>query len=217
MKRNIFRGSVVIIALLGATILALAPSRVPPEAIESSVSRAQQVLDRAWDLPVAATYKPRLVWQSNASLCGPASLANVLRSLGDTAVTESAVLANAGPCWFGICPLGLTLDQLAQVAQAHTNQKVTVLRDLSEEAFREHMRRTNDLSRRYIVNFSREKIFGAGVGHHSPIGGYLDDDDLVFVLDVNRNFRPWLIARTRLFSAVNTLDGERNRGLLLIE
>jgi len=217
MKRNIFIGSAVIIALLGATIVALAPPKVPAEAIQSSVTRAPPVLDRAWDLPVAATYKPNLAWQSNPSLCGPASLANALRSLGDTAVTESAVLANAGPCWFGICPVGLTLDQLAQAAHAYTTRKVTVLRDLNEEAFREHMRRTNDPSRRYIVNFSREKIFGAGVGHHSPIGGYLEDDDLVFVLDVNRNFRPWLIERTRLFSAVNTLDGERKRGLLLIE
>jgi hypothetical protein len=43
------------------------------------------------------------------------------------------------------------------------------------------MRRSNDPGRRYIVNFSREQIFGAGVGHHSPIGGYLEDGDLVFV------------------------------------
>jgi len=34
-------------------------------------------------------------------------------------------------------------------------------------------------------NFNRAQIFGAGVGHHSPIGGYLEAEDLVFVLDVN--------------------------------
>ena len=89
------------------------------------------------------------------------------------------------------------------------------LRDLSEEQFQEHLRRSNDLGRRYIVNFSREKIFGGGVGHHSPIGGYLEPEDLVFVLDVNPAYQPWLVERRRLFDAVNTLDGDRKRGLLL--
>jgi hypothetical protein len=45
----------------------------------------------------------------------------------------------------------------------------------------------------------------------------LESEDLVFVLNVNRDFQPWLIERTRLFSAMNTLDGEMKRGLLLIE
>ena len=52
---------------------------------------------------------------------------------------------------------------------------------------------------------------------HSPIGGYLENEDLVFVLDVNSNFLPWLVDRTRLFAAVNTLDDDKKRGLSLIE
>jgi Phytochelatin synthase len=82
-------------------------------------------------------------------------------------------------------------------ARANTNRKITLLRDLSEEQFQEHLRRSNDPGRRYIVNFSRERIFGAGVGHHSPIGGYLEAEDLVFVLDVNQNYQPWLVERKR--------------------
>jgi hypothetical protein len=50
-----------------------------------------------------------------------------------------------------------------------------------------------------------------------PLEATFEEEDLVFVLDVNRNFRPWLIERTRLFSAMNTIDGERKRGILLIE
>ena len=92
-----------------------------------------------------------------------------------------------------------------------------VLRDLNEEEFREHLRRSNGPGRRYIVNFSREQIFGAGVGHYSPIGGYLEAEDLVFILDVNSNYQPWLVERQRLFAAVNTFDGDKKRGLLLIE
>jgi hypothetical protein len=41
-------------------------------------------------------------------------------------------------------------------------------------------------------------------------------EDLVFVLDVNENYRPWLIERERLFSAMDTFDGQQKRGLLLI-
>jgi len=34
---------------------------------------------------------------------------------------------------------------------------------------------------------------------------------------VNRDFGPWLIERSRLFAAIDTLDGEQKRGLLLLE
>jgi Phytochelatin synthase len=110
------------------------------------------IVERAWALPTASTFGHTLAWQSNASLCGPASLASVFRSLGDTAQTEADVLAHAARCSTGFC-----------------------------------------------------------------IGGYLESEDLVFVLDVNQQYRPWLVERVRLFSAMNTFDGNAKRGLLLIE
>jgi phytochelatin synthase len=203
--------------LLGAGALVVGQTKVSPQAIASSVTRTPDLVDRAWRLPVAATFNRQLTWQSNGSRCGPAAVANAYRSLGDAATTEGKVLAGTGRCWTGFCIIGLTLDELADVARANTGRKVTVLRDLSEEEFREHLRRSNDPGRRYIVNFSRKHIFGAGAGHHSPIGGYLEPEDLVFILDVNREFQPWLVERPRLFGAVNTLDGDKKRGLLLIE
>ena len=109
---------------------------------------------------------------------------NVFRSLGEQADTETEVIEGAASCWFHVCPVGLTLDQTAELARTHTGRKVTVLRDLTPEAFREILRDTNNPRRRYVINFSREPIFGAGVGHISPLGGYLEDEDLVFVLDV---------------------------------
>jgi hypothetical protein len=116
-----------------------------------------------------------------------------------------------------VCILGLTLDELAEVARTNSSRKVTLLRDLSEDDFRQHLRRSNDPTRRYVVNFARARIFGAGVGHHSPIAGYLEREDLVFVLDVNRAYQPWLIEAARLYDAVNTFDGDKKRGLLLFE
>jgi Phytochelatin synthase len=216
------RGALYIGAVVGASLVAAAgfvisQTYVSAEAIRASVTRGEESIARAWRLPVASRLNRAMLWQSNGSMCGPASAANVFRSLGDRTTSEASVLAGTGRCRMGFCFLGLTLDELAHVMRRNTTVTVTVLRDLSPEAFHEHMRRSNDPSRRYIVNFSRKHIFGAGAGHHSPVGGYLEADDLVFVLDVNRRFEPWLVERSRLYDAVTTLDGNATRGLLLVE
>lgn len=218
MRRPYLVGSLVAFLLVtfAAAAFVATVGKVSPEAINTSVIRSDELLDRAWRLPTAATFNRTITWQTNGSLCGPASLANSFRSLGDDKRTEAEVLRGTGRCPLGFCLMGLTLDELAEVAR-HSNRKVTVLRDLTPDDFREHLRRSNDPSRRYIANFSREPVFGAGVGHHSPIGGYLEAEDLVFVLDVNGEFQPWLIERERLYSALTTFDGSKKRGLLLIE
>jgi hypothetical protein len=210
-------GAVALIGLAGAGALLVGQTKVPPDAIRNSVIRTEAAIERAWRLPAASTFRREVIWQSNVSLCGPASVANVLRSLGEPAASEGQVLAGTWRCWTGVCIMGLTLDELAEVARAKTQRKVTVMRDLSLEQFREQLRRANDAGRRYIVNFRRAEIFGAGAGHHSPIGGYLEAEDLVFVLDVNRDYQPWLIEAPRLHAAMDTVDGSQKRGLLLIE
>lgn len=217
MKRKILIGIVGVIALVAAAPFVMKPPKVSKEAIASSVTRTPALMDRAWALPAAAAFKRTLVSQSNGSVCGPASLANTFRSLGETATTEPQVLAGTGLCPSGTCVMGLTLDQLATVARKHTSRKVTVLRGLTADAFREQMRLSNDPKRRYVINFTRKPIFGGGGGHHSPIGGYLEKEDLVFVLDVNHDYGPWLIERDRLFAAQDTLDGKKKRGMLRIE
>jgi hypothetical protein len=178
------------------------------------------LIERAWALPVAARYGHAVDPQHNVSVCGPATAANAFRSLGSGPATAAAVLDGTGRCrWLGHCWNGLTLDELAEVVRAKTDRSVTVLRDLTLEEFREHMRRTNDSSRRYLVNFHRGLLFGQGSGHHSPIGGYLPDRDLVFVLDVNPSFGPWLVPAERLHRAVHSTDraSGKGRGLLVIE
>ncbi|RWA61093.1 phytochelatin synthase family protein [Mesorhizobium sp.] len=203
----------------GGALLTIGQSAVSQDAIQSSVIRTPALIDSAWKLPVAASFKADLDWQSNSSRCGPASVANTFRSIGEEETTEAEVLEGTGKCWTGFCIIGLTLDEVAEVARTKTSRKVSVLRNLSAEEFREHLKRANDPNRRYIINFTREKIFGAGSGHFSPIGGYLEAEDMVFVLDVNERYKPWLVERERLFSAMDTVDsdGDKKRGLLLIE
>lgn len=209
--------AVILIGLAGSVAVLVGQTRVSPEAIRDSVIRANATLDKAWRLPAASTFRREVSWQTNPSRCGPASVANVLRSLGERVTSEVDVLAGTWSCWTGVCIMGLTLDELADLARTKTQRKVTVLRDLGLDDFRAHLRRANETRRRYIVNFRRKEIFGAGAGHHSPIGGYLEAEDLVFVLDVNRDFQPWLVEVPRLYAAMDTLDGDRKRGLLLIE
>ena len=178
MRKPLIIGS-IFAALLAATVFELRPAHISREAIGASVTQTADAVEQAWRLPVARSFNHRLLAQSNLSLCGPASLANVFRSFSEPIKTESEVLAGTGRCLTGFCLFGLTLDELADVARTHTNRKVTVLRDLTPDEFREHLRRSNDTSRRYIVNFRRREIFGAGGGHFSPIAGYIENEDLV--------------------------------------
>jgi hypothetical protein len=217
---------IVLLAL--ATLIAVPASIIvravffPPKLDVSSIKseptyQHAALLERAWLLPVAATYRKGLLYQENGSVCGPASVANVKRSLGSAAASVDSVLEGTGECSTGICFMGLSLDELAEVARRATGRKVTLLRDLSLAQFRDELRHANDPARRYIVNFQRAPLFAQGGGHHSPLAGYLEAEDLVLVLDVNESFKPWLVKSERLFKAVDTVDTGKKRGLLRIE
>jgi hypothetical protein len=176
-------------------------------------------LERAWSLPVASHYKTTLVYQANGSACGPTSATDVDRSIDKPAETVDDFLRDTGKCRWGFCMGGVDLDDLAGLLRDKSKRRVTVLRGLTLAEFREHVARSNDPSRRYILNFDRGPLFGTTMGHHSPIGGYLEGDDLVFVLDVNEKYKPWLVKTERLFAAMDTIDEGtgKKRGMLLVE
>ena len=177
------------------------------------------LLKKAWLLPVAAAYQADIDFQKNGSVCGPASLVNVLHSLKQPGNQEGILQGSGFSTVMGYLPEGLTLDQLAEISRQKLQRKVTVLRDLDLAAFREQLTHVNDPARRYVINFSRGPLFGTGGGHHSPLAGYLNQEDLVLVLDVNQKYGPWLVKSDRLYEAMNTVDAtaQKQRGLLLIE
>jgi hypothetical protein len=156
----------------------------------------QALLDRAWALPVARLYAP-LLSQNFTSICGPTSVANVLRSL--------QVPTGRNP-FRRIGLRAMSLDQLTAESREliPAPWRVQSVRPASVEALREELRRSNDLDRRAVLNFSRAPLFGGGGGHHSPLGGYLEAEDLAFVLDVNASYGPWLVTPERLFEAMDT-------------
>jgi hypothetical protein len=177
------------------------------------------LLKKAWALPVAAAYQADIDFQKNGSVCGPTSLVNVMHSLKQAGNQESVLQGSGFSTVMGYLPEGLTLDQLADMARQKLQRKATVMRALDLAAFREQLRHVNDPERRYVINFSRGPLFGTGGGHHSPLAGYLEQEDLVLVLDVNRKYGPWLVKSDRLYEAMNTVDttAQKKRGLLLIE
>jgi hypothetical protein len=175
------------------------------------------LLERARASPAVSAYPSPPLWQQTGSTCGPTSLANLFRSFGEDHVTVGDVLAGSGACSTGICFGGLTLDELAEVARRRHGYHVTLRRNLTLGEFRDHLVMISDPSRRYTINFDRGPLFGTGGGHHSPLGGYLADEDLVLVIDVNATFKPWMVKAERLFHAMDTMDGETKRGMLLIE
>jgi hypothetical protein len=210
---------VLVLAYFPLRATVFAPHFNVPSISATPEYQDSDLLDRAWLLPVAAAYGHRVAFQSNGSVCGPTSIANVLRSLGDESASQSTVLEGTGKCGTGICIFGLTLDELAEVARQKTSKKVGVVRDIGIDELREHLRRSNDPARRYIINFHRGLLFGKGAGHHSPIGGYLAAEDLALVLDVNGSFGPWLVSTERLFRAMDSVDSSsgKKRGLLVME
>lgn len=175
------------------------------------------LLRRAWALPVARLYGPAgYRFQRNPSVCGPTSIADLLRS-ERRPIDAAHVLDGTGVrSWFGVLPGGLTLDQEAAALRLRTGRPVVVERGLPLDQFRAAMRGANDPTRRVIVNFTRAALFGRGHGHFSPVLGYLPDRDLVFVGDVNARFRPWLVPTARLWAAANAPDPAtgKPRGLL---
>lgn len=225
MKRALL--AALALLLIGAAGLALVFSRnnepMPPGFVSIRTAPAFQdaaLLERAWALPVAATFPHPVVSQTNPSACGPTSGANVFRSEGK-ALSSDDVAAHGKGCVGGICFGGLTLAQLGDALRETSPEfKVTELHPATPEEFREELRHANDPDRRLIINFTRRPLFGTGGGHHSPIGGYLEAEDLVFVLDVNEHYGPWLVSSARLFEAMDTVDPSsgQKRGLLrLIE
>ena len=217
MKKAALIATLLLLAVGAAFFLRSDPS--PPNFISIKSAPAFQnpaLLERAWALPVASTFPQPLLWQSNPSACGPTAVANVLRSSGST-TTSDEVAAHGSGCFSGICFGGLTLAQLAEAARATApGWKVAELHPTTLEEFRTALRQSNEPERRFIINFTRRPLFGSGGGHHSPLGGYLEAEDLVFVLDVNENFGPWLVSSARLFEAMNTVDSSSGakRGLL---
>lgn len=204
--------------ILAIAVLATACTESATSIRHEAYFQNPQLLAQAWQLPVAQKYRP-FQFQVNWAYCGPAAVNNTLASLGLPTTSQSDVLDKGGPSMWRVLVMGLTLDELANNLEKQDPRiRAQVLRGLTFEQFMQHVKLSNDPNRRYIINFTREPLFGVKIGHHSPLGGYLEDQNLVFVLDVHNDYKPFLVPPELLYEAMNTVDSasERLRGMVLV-
>lgn len=219
MKKDRPHFAIISLFLWYILVVACGPAPTPADSIaRAAYYQDPALLERAWQLPVARTYPNPLEYQINGAFCGPAAAVNLLRSLGVGRHDQDNLFDKAEVSRWKARFMGLTLDELAGLIRSNADLEVAVLRDLSPEDFRAHLRRANDPAYRYLINFDRRPLFGVSIGHHSPLGGYLEDADLVFVLDVLHEYKPYLVPADRLYAAMDTPDSEtgKKRGLLLV-
>ena len=212
---------VAIVAVKLAPLLSDGQQYAQVASIEHRADYRDPALMRAaWSLPVASRYTPvPYEYQDNPSYCGPTSIADLLHSTGRRIDQHQVIDGTKYEPTFGILLGGLTLDQEADLLRSRTGRPVAVLRPATLAAFRAAVARANDPTVREIVNFHRGPLFARGHGHFSPVLGYLADRDLVFVGDVNRNYRPYLVPTERLWQAASTIDSAsgKARGLLVVK
>ncbi len=190
-----------------------------PERFAPGIVTQGAMLDALLQMPLAATYRRDFRPQSYAASCGPASLRNVLASLGHRLPSERALFQGETGRWWRLRLMGMTLDELATLAEATGIGRVRVWRDLSAPAWRARLESLDTPGRRLIVNIDRASLHGVSMGHFSPLGGYDRTNDRVLLLDVTPGFGAQLIPSAQLLAAMNTLDpvSGRLRGLLQID
>jgi Phytochelatin synthase len=173
----------------------------------------------AWALPVAALYHSNIDYQRNVSVCGPASIVNVLRSLHQPDDQASVLEGTGIATVIGYLPGGVTLDQMAKIANQKAGRKVTVLRDLDLAGFREHLRLANDMSCRYVVISHAARCLARVAGTTRPSRATSSTKTWCSFSTSNEKYGSWLVKSERLYEAMNTPDTgtRKTRGLLLIE
>lgn len=190
-----------------------------PEHFASGVSRAAPDLTSLLQTSLAQRFLRDFRTQELWSSCGPASLRNVLASLNRPVAREQDLFQGDTLAWLRMLAMGMTLDEVAALAEATGIGRVQVRRDLSEQDLRTLLQSLSTPGRRLIVNFDRAPIHGVALGHFSPIGGYAPASDRVLLLDVTPGFGPQLVPPPLLATAMRTQDptSGRSRGLIQID
>lgn len=164
---------------------------------------------RARALPTVRAYLDAgFAHQPNGSFCGPTSVANLARSAGIPLAPAAALEGSGITTIFGVLPGGITLDEVAGlVSRALPESRVEIVRPAGADELRAAIARSGEAGVRVLVNFHRGPLFGRGGGHHSPVGGYLADEDLAVILDTNADYHgPWLVDVDRLWPGVREID-----------
>ena len=211
---------IVLLALIAAlSWYGQATTQPHAERFAREVSTSGSGLALIRQTPLAQTYLRDFRTQEYASSCGPASLRNVLTSLDRPVAQERDLFQGNRGGWWRMRLMGMTLDEVATLAEATGMGRVQVRRDLTESDFRALLATLNAPGRRLILNFDRAPIHGVSLGHFSPVGGYDLASDRVLLLDVTPGYGVQLVPTALLHAAMQTRDpvSGRSRGLIQID
>jgi hypothetical protein len=202
------------------------PSTLPSELVDVNSDAGQQLFSHALAKTDYEQLAPEFVSQSRRAFCGVATSVIVINAMlhPEPRLTQRTLFTpNAAAVRGEIAASfsGLTLEQLAQMIEAHGLQaEATYAAQSTLEAFREVARTTLAEPGVFLaVNYDRKGLKQEGAGHISPVAAYSSEMDAVLVLDVAAHKYPhtW-VPLDKLWSSMNTLDGMsgQSRGYLLV-
>jgi len=199
------------------------------------VYQDKALLAKAWALPAARLYG-RIIYQPVEGFCGHATISNGVFSIPPhdkfVVMPPTAVpmgVAEMKEFCQNLCKAPATTNGTEKSGNGCLCTAVESFTDnLTYEKFMEIVRSSNDSRYRLLANFMRGPLFFCDSnvqvdffmkymsGHWSPIAGYLEEEDLVFVLDVNEKYGAYLVPSRRMYESVNTKDlmGGTWRGLV---
>jgi hypothetical protein len=201
-------------------------STLPPELVDANSVAGQQLFSHALAKTDYEQLAPEFESQSRRAFCGVATSVIVINAMlhPTPRLTQRTLFTPKAAAVRGEIATsfnGLTLEQLAQVIEAHGLQAMaTYAAQSSLEVFREVARTTlAEPGVFLVVNYDRKVLEQEGAGHISPIAAYSSAMDAVLILDVAAYKYPhtW-VPLDKLWSSMNTLDGMsgQSRGYLLV-
>jgi glutathione gamma-glutamylcysteinyltransferase len=159
--------------------------------------------------------------QSDPAFCGITTLQIILNALA----VDPMVRWKGGWRYFGdetvllsqcclsvemVRRMGVTMEQLQQLAVCH-GLRVQMERPYqNEELFRTHVRdclQQTDPSAMLVVSYARSALGQTGEGHFSPLAAYHEASDQVLLLDVARfKYPPYWVSVSELYQAMTFVD-----------
>ncbi|KAF0699353.1 Aste57867_10069 [Aphanomyces stellatus] len=179
-------------------------------------------LQRVWASPVGQLFlQGKLEYQLQEGYCMPSTLRNVLKSIPHVDAKDVPV-AKPGP--------STPEKYVAKLDAIGYTTSTIVFGSDGYDAFVAALKHANDPTYRVAINFLRSPLFGinspsfaphnlllalAG-GHFSVVVGFLEDENLVAVFDVNHTYGPFLVDAKRLYNAVSAHDFQSGKTRALV-
>ncbi len=189
-----------------------------------------KLINKVVQSPVAQAYiQGGLEYQLREGFCSSATIRCILKSIPNMSYE------NIPPVKGGASIPTIVKNNIDNATNGLTKTTIVYGSD-GYDAFRQVLKKANDPRFRVGANFLRSPLFGyispwfvpfhfiLGLfgGHFSPIIGYLEDEDLVAIFDVNHTYGGiYLVESQRLFGAIDTIDlsvkNKITRALLVTE